>query len=313
MQLIELNYNNSCNFNCEHCFSHNFPKGSRQLSINDVKRLSRQADEVGAWQWHLQGGEPTVWPDLDDVIMAIDPAKFYIFITSNGWLLSEEKACHLAGLGVDKVSIGLDSWKAEKHDSFRHKPGAYKKAIQALFNAKNAGMQANINTVITHQNLRSSEIMELIEFAEKNQFTILFVVATSSGKWAGKTDMLITQEDADYIRELSLKYNFITRDLYPLFDFEWGCRTMNGLVYITPSGDLLSCPFIHISIGNILEEPLSTILERGWRVKYFRNYSPKCLAGEDYEFIKKFMSKPIGSNGLLYFNDIFNDADLYPA
>ena len=45
------------------------------------------------------------------------------------------------------------------------------------------------------------------------------------------------------------------------------------------------------SKGNIFETPLKDIVDYGFRIKYFRNHSDLCLAGEDKEFINKFMTK----------------------
>ena len=69
-----------------------------------------------------------------------------------------------------------------------------------------------------------------------------------------------------------------------------GCTTVNRL-YITPLGDVLVCPYVHIKIGNILKQPLKEIVDFGFRIKYFREHSSLCLAGEDKEFISKFMTK----------------------
>jgi MoaA/NifB/PqqE/SkfB family radical SAM enzyme len=80
---------------------------------------------------------------------------------------------------------------------------------------------------------------------------------------------------------------------------------------ITPIGDVLPCPYVHIGIGNIFESSLKEISENGFRVKYFREYSEKCLAGEDKEFIKNYMAK----DGTTIFNplkidELFDKEDL---
>ena len=62
-------------------------------------------------------------------------------------------------------------------------------------------------------------------------------------------------------------------------------------VYVTPIGDVLVCPYVHIKIGNIFEKPLKEIIKHGFSIKYFRNHSDLCLAGEDKNFISKFMTK----------------------
>ena len=69
-----------------------------------------------------------------------------------------------------------------------------------------------------------------------------------------------------------------------------GCTTVNRL-YITPIGDVLVCPYVHIKIGNIFKQSLKEIVDYGFRIKYFRNHSDLCLAGEDKSFIKKVYDK----------------------
>jgi len=55
---------------------------------------------------------------------------------------------------------------------------------------------------------------------------------------------------------------------------------------------------------------LKEIIDYGFSIKYFRNHSDLCLAGEDKEFIKKFMTR----NGQTIFKpalakDIFSKKD----
>ena len=68
-----------------------------------------------------------------------------------------------------------------------------------------------------------------------------------------------------------------------------GCTTVNRL-YITPLGDVLACPYVHIKLGNVKEQPLKEIVEQGFKFKHFREHSSLCLAGEDKEFISKYMT-----------------------
>jgi hypothetical protein len=63
-------------------------------------------------------------------------------------------------------------------------------------------------------------------------------------------------------------------------------------MYITPLGDVLSCPYVHIKIGNVYEQTLKEIRDFGFSIKYFRNHSDLCLAGEDKEFVTKFLQTP---------------------
>ena len=65
--------------------------------------------------------------------------------------------------------------------------------------------------------------------------------------------------------------------------------TVNRM-YITPLGDVLVCPYVHIKIGNVYEQSLKEIRDYGFSIKHFNEYSSLCLAGEKTEFIQKYMS-----------------------
>ena len=43
---------------------------------------------------------------------------------------------------------------------------------------------------------------------------------------------------------------------------------------------------MHIKIGNIFEQSLKEIVDFGFRIKYFKNHSDLCLAGEDKVLLK---------------------------
>lgn len=312
LQLLELNYDNRCNFTCEHCFSRFLDPGGDGLTLDEVANLADQAHEMGVWQWHLQGGEPLLWDDLPDVLEAIGTERFHVMVTTNGSLMTADKARLLADAGVDKIAVSIDSADAREHDAFRGFDGSWQRARKALFHARDAGMQVNINTVVTHQNVSEPGLMDIVRFAGENGFTVLFVVATPSGAWTGREDLLITEGDAAKLEAIRQEHPHVHRDLWPLFGVEWGCRTVNGLVYVTRTGDVLPCPFVHISLGNVGREPLRDILARGWRVKKFRDYSPVCLAGEDRDFIDRFMGKAEMGLGPVPFDAVFGEDDLYP-
>lgn len=79
------------------------------MTINDLKDLSKQADELGLAQFVISGGEPLTFDNLDEIILALNPPKFNIAMSTNGLLLDKTIAKHLKEMGVDKLKISLDS------------------------------------------------------------------------------------------------------------------------------------------------------------------------------------------------------------
>jgi len=99
-------------------------------------------------------------------------------------------------------------------------------------------------------------------------------------------------QDTAHLIELRKKYKNILRNLWNPFDRAHeavlGCNTVNRL-YVTPLGDVLPCPYVHIRLGNVFEQSLKEISEFGFSIRHFSDYKPLCLAGEDPEFGKKFL------------------------
>jgi MoaA/NifB/PqqE/SkfB family radical SAM enzyme len=146
--IIQFQYNYTCNFQCVHCSVKGFQgkKEGRTFTMDDVRSLARQADEMGLARFVITGGEPLVFEDFDELVAAIDPKKFYINCDTNGWLLDEKKAKHLKSIGVDRIQLSLDSLNAEEHDSFRRAPGSHARAMRAVDIARDAGLDIFIQT-----------------------------------------------------------------------------------------------------------------------------------------------------------------------
>ena len=114
-----------------------------------------------------------------------------------------------------------------------------------------------------------------------------------SGMWKDAHKEICDEGDIQDLRNLRKEYKNMNRNLWNPFDKNnekiLGCTTVNR-IYITPIGDVLVCPYIHIKIGSVWENSLKEITEKGFKIKHFRNHSDLCLAGEDTNFIKKFMT-----------------------
>lgn len=306
--LISFCYDYACNMNCAHCSNSAFEKRERCFTIEDVRKLAKQADEMGLFQFELSGGEPLVFPNLDEIIEAIDPTKFHINVTTNGYFLDLEKAKHLRDIGVDKVKISVDCTEAELHTTKNGINDAHSHAIRALFAAKEAGLEPVIQTVASRQNTQSKEMLDLARFARDNGFTVDVVLAKPVGSWAGNLDVLVNKEDIDYLWELNKEYP-MRREVYPAYGIHKGCGTVKSFMCITKYGDVLPCTFIPISIGNIFEEPLQTIVDRGLSIKWFRNCTDVCPSGQNRYFIDNYIAKCWGKPLPLSWKDVFTEND----
>jgi len=303
---IDINFNNACNFKCAHCFTKSsenvHPKD--ELPIDTIANLADQAHELGIFEFDLQGGELLLRPDkLINVIRAIQPERFYLYLTTNGYYLDKSMAKRLARAGVSRVSVSIDSMKASSHDSFRGKHGAHKRALKALEFVKSVGIEPYLNVTVGHYNIFESDFERLLAYSKSKGYSTLINVAVPSGCWQDMDNVMLDETDQEYLKQLRKKYTNTLRDIWNPFDKSreavLGCNCVNR-TYITPLGDVLVCPYVHIKIGNVFESSLADIIDYGFSIPQFRDYSPLCLAGEDKEFVSRFMT----AKGMSVFNPL---------
>lgn len=323
--VIRLAANMLCNFQCDHCCAEHYmdrhlvkltskPEQRHQLDLNDIRELSRQADEYGLARFVMTGGEPLVMrdPSFEEVVAAVDPDKHYVITDTNGWFLDHEKATHLKSIGVEKVQLSLDSYIEAEHDDFRNKPGSYKRVMRAIDASLDAGLNLILSTCLVHARVRSEEFKNLCEFSKRRGIGLYVTYAKPVGSCKDHLEWLITKDDADYLRELEKDYPVFTH-MTPSYGMFQGCITVKGIITVTSTGEIVPCPYMDMSIGNYLKEPLKLILERGMRNKWLGPHRPDCLIGEDREFIK-FHNDTVGDRVLLPvpYGEGFSDADLLP-
>ena len=292
---IDINFNNACNLRCEYCFT-NSPIGDHakdQLSVEIMGEIADQADELGIFEFDLQGGELLLRPDvLFEVLEAIKPERFYLYLTTNGYFLDKKMAERLAKAKVSRISVSVDSMDEETHDKIRGRKDSWRRAMEGLKHAKNAGLDPYMNITVGHYNAYSDDIEKMCQYSLENGYTTLLNVATPGGMAQDNEEIMVDDGDKVRLLELRKKYKNIIRNIWNPFDKEYanilGCNTVNRL-YVTPIGDVLVCPYVHVKIGNVYEQSLKDISEYGFGIKYFHDHSDLCLAGEDHEFVHKCM------------------------
>lgn len=309
--ILQFQYDYNCNFACQHCCITRLrgKNPNRYFTPKSVAELARQADEMGLAHIVITGGEPLVFPDFDEIVKAMDPKKFYITSDTNGWNLDEARAMHLKEIGVDKIQLSLDSLNQDEHDVFRRKSGSHERCLRAIDAAQKAGLNIIVQTVVWKSRVRSQEFVDFLKYLNGKNVPVFITYAKPVGAWEGEFDALISRDDMDYIRELEKKYSVFTH-LTPSYGMDLGCIAVKRMVSITKYGDVMPCPYIHVSLGNFFDEPLKDIIERGLNIKQFGQYCDTCWVAEDRDFINNYLAKKIYGKPLpVPYNEVFSKED----
>ena len=281
---IDFAIDYACNLRCQHCFNKDITPGVRRMQFADYQRVYREAEQEGILNFCFQGGEFMALPTWPRYLEMLDAGKFSLSVTTNGTYLGPENIEKLVALGVNTLTVSLDSGLAKEHDTFRGVEGTFERAVEGVLRAKSAGLRVVINSTITPASMRSEGFLRLIEFAYREDFLLNTIFAAPSGNWIGCQEIVMKPDDIAYYNNLRREYNNVTRDIHSLY-LGHGCPGVNESIYISPYGDVFGCAYIHIRLGNIFEESLKEIRAKGMP---FFNYQKKCMAAENLDFIKEY-------------------------
>jgi MoaA/NifB/PqqE/SkfB family radical SAM enzyme len=311
MPRIQFQARYNCNFSCQHCSINGVKDKSRKtLSIADIKNIFDQADVMGISRMTLSGGEPLIFPDLDQIIEAIGAKRFWIQLDTNAYLLTEEKIQHLKEIGIDCIAPSLDSLNKNGHDLFRNTKGSAEKVFKAVDMIQKAGLNIFIQTVVTHNRLHSNEFINFIKYFNDKEIGVFVSFAKPVGAFSNNFDELITKNDLVYMEKLEKKYKVFTH-LTPAYGIneERYCVASKNIFGLTEYGDILPCIYFYCSMGNVLEEPLKDIYDRCIRLKPFKKQT--CvLADKSNDFIEKYLVKKIYGKKLpVPYKEVFTEED----
>ena len=120
IESLRISITDRCNFRCVYCMP---PEGlpwlpsEKVLSVDELVRLAAVAVRKGVKEIRLTGGEPTIRPDLPEIIAGIaalqaDGLKS-LSLTTNGFNMTKI-AGKLAKAGLTRINVSLDSLSREK-------------------------------------------------------------------------------------------------------------------------------------------------------------------------------------------------------
>ena len=279
---VDISLDTKCNMKCLHCSADTLKNDTPPMTAQDFEALAGELDGAGVVRVNLTGGEPLLRRDFDQIIRALKPHRRYLKLQTNGVLLDRGRIEHLKRLGINAISISLDTMDAEEYAAFRGvRPKCHTKILENIALVKESGLQISVSAVLTHQNLRSETIHRVIEYSREANITLLANVATASGRWQTRPDYLFDASDREYLIGLQRRYPHVRTD-----HDAFGCPAVVRKIYITPQGEVIPCPFIHVSYGNVRQSSLVSIIER-MKSHYPFSGMPVCPAAEGATFLNE--------------------------
>jgi len=163
--VVVWNVTKACNLKCVHCYSHsNQNVHPSELSTQEGMALLDDLASFGVPVILFSGGEPLLRKDLALLVQHARSKGMRVVISTNGTLISKEKAAELKALDVSYVGISIDGL-ASANDNFRRVPGAFAKAVEGIRNCQVAGIKVGLRFTITKMNYQ--DIDSVFAFLEE--------------------------------------------------------------------------------------------------------------------------------------------------
>lgn len=188
--VVVWNMTRRCNLKCVHCYAQAVDEhGQDEISTDQAKTMIDDLAAYGAPVMLFSGGEPLVRKDLVELAKHATSKGMRAVISTNGTLITKEKAKELKEVGLSYVGISLDGAE-EVHDKFRAVPGSYKKALQGVANCQAEGLKVGLRFTVNKRNAGEvPHLFKLIKELEVPRICFYHLVYSGRGSDLIKEDL----------------------------------------------------------------------------------------------------------------------------
>ncbi len=208
--VVVWNMTRRCNLKCVHCYARSEDISyDNELTHEQSLAMIDDLADFGVPVLLFSGGEPLVHPRLVEYAQYAVSKGMRAVISTNGTLITKEKAKALKEIGLSYVGISLDGLE-ETHDKFRGVKGSFQKAMTAIGNCQEAGIKVGLRFTINKKNVADIPgIFDLLE--EKNIPRACFYHLVYSGRGSEIAKEDLSHEETRKVLDLIMDR---TKDLH---------------------------------------------------------------------------------------------------
>ena len=223
---LRLSVTDRCNFRCVYCMEPDvkyLPK-MQLLTLHEYIRLVEIVMSLGIEKLRITGGEPTLYPQLDELLEAVGSMGLRdIALTTNGSTLTRAMAERWKQSGLHRITVSLDTLRPSRKDAITRSHTSLKDVIAAIDVARDVGLTpVKVNAVIL-RGVNDDEVADFAQFAKDHEIDMRLIefMALDAGKNWKRNDVVsanemlqrITQEHAlikedDPTSSTSMNYRF---------------------------------------------------------------------------------------------------------
>lgn len=270
-----------CTLSCVHC---RVPAGAKEykdeLSFNEWLKVLDNISSFSRPTIILSGGEALLRKDVFDIISYGNKKGLCVVLATCGVVLTDEKTKKLKDSGIKRVSVSIDGMDATTHDFIRREKGVFDKAISAIKTLKTHGIEFQINTTVTRNNL--DQLEDIIKLAKEHgavSFHPFFLVPTGRARHLKDQEISPQQYEKtlNFLYKLSKDSSISIKPTCAPHYFRQaqtgGCLGGKSFAFISSSGKVQICGFLEVECGDIRERDFSDIWRESAVFNHLRDYA----------------------------------------
>ncbi|MEX1018686.1 MAG: GTP 3',8-cyclase MoaA [Litorilinea sp.] len=174
---LRISLTDACNLRCVYCMPENMHFRPRQelMSDEEIIYLVQVAASLGVDKIRLTGGEPTIRPNVVEIVRAIaqTPGIKDIAMTTNGILL-DKLAQPLADAGLKRVNISIDTLNPEKFKRIT-RWGHIDEVWRGIRASEAAGLRPMKLNCVVVRDFNQEDIIDLARMTLENDWEVRFI------------------------------------------------------------------------------------------------------------------------------------------
>lgn len=320
--LSEVALTYECNLNCRFCYAgckrvtarpelapglKNEKPGTDFRRILKIIRHDAEVPSVS-----FTGGEPMLAPEIYELTAyAHRDLGMRVNLITNGTLIDRDAALRLKEAGLASAQVSIEAGSALVHDSITGVPGTFAASVNGLKSLRDAGISVHPHATLCRLNRDVIEGMPAL--AKKlgiDRFSLNLVIPAGRGL---DTSIHIRYSEVKEIlarvmvasRSEGVQFLWYSPTPVCLFNpiplglGNKGCSACEGLLSVSPAGDLLPCSSWPEPIGNLPADGFDALWfgKRAQWIREKREAHPGCRGCGDFAVCHGACPLYFGANG----------------
>jgi len=176
-KVLRISVTDRCDLRCIYCMPESgvtLVPTADLLTYEEIATVARAAMAAGIRRFRLTGGEPLArrgLPALVRLLATLGPDD--LALTTNGLRLADF-AAELGAAGLRRVTVSLDTLRAERFESITRRTGL-DRILAGIAAARTAGLAPIKINMVVIRGVNDDEVLDFVRFAEREGLELRFI------------------------------------------------------------------------------------------------------------------------------------------